>query len=287
VPFVSPFSEREKLETLFDRHGSDVFNFSLRVAGTREAASRATKAAFLALGRDPERNPLAGARREGEPNLLAGTRREPRLSLLAEARRETAELLGDPHRDPVPDGWRLPLQQANGLPVQEANGRLAVPHREALALRELAGCSYEELGRIVGADREAVAALLWQARLALRDELAQSRLLSIAPVASSCRRALALIVMHSDGELHDAGERAWLRRHLRTCGKCRLSQEAVRQASTCYRDWPAAPVPLGMRESLSSSDPAGRPAAGSGRSSRSRPGSPPRGARRGARRSPG
>jgi hypothetical protein len=275
VPFVSPFSEGEQLDTLFDRHGADVFNFCLRVAGTREAASRATKAAFLSLRLDPQ------------PNLLAGTRREPRLTLLAEARREVAELIGDPPGDRVPDGSGLPVQEANGLPVQEANGRLAAPHREALALRELAGCSYEELGRIVGADREAVAGLLWQARLALRDHLAHSTLLSIASVATSCRRALALIVMHWDGELHDPGERTWLQRHLRTCGKCRLSQEAVRQASTCYRNWPAAPVPLGMRESLSPSVPAGRPAAGSGRSSRRPPGSRPRGVRRGARRSPG
>jgi DNA-directed RNA polymerase specialized sigma24 family protein len=252
---VNPFLEGEELETLFDRHGSDVYNFCLRVASSRERAAAATKAAFLALRREPELIPLAAARRE------------------------TAKLIGDVREDRVPAGSRLP--------VREANGRLAVHHREALVLRELAGFSYEEMGRIVGADREAVAALLWQARLALRDELAGSTLLSIAPVAGSCRRALALIVTHWDGELDDADARAWLQRHLRTCGKCRLSQEAVRQASASYRDWPAAPVPLGMRESLSARDPADRPAAGSGRSSRRPPGFPPRGALRGARRSPG
>jgi DNA-directed RNA polymerase specialized sigma24 family protein len=252
---VSPFSEREELETLFDRWGADVYNFCLRVAGSRETAAAATKAAFLALRREPELNPLAVARRE------------------------TAELIGGARDDPAP--------ARSQLPVQEANARLPVHHREALALHELAGGSYEEMGRILGADREAVVALLWQARLALRDELAGSTLLSIAPVASSCRRALGLIVTHWDGELHDAGERAWLQRHLRTCGKCRLSQEAVRQASASYRDWPAAPVPLGLRESLPASDPADRPAAGSGRSTRRPPGFPPRGALRGARRSPG
>jgi DNA-directed RNA polymerase specialized sigma24 family protein len=254
VRLVSPFSEREELDTLFDRWGADVYNFCLRVAGSRETAAAATKAAFIALRREPELNPLAAARGE------------------------TAKLIGGAHDDSVP---ARPL-----LPVQEANARLALHHREALALRELAGVSYEEMGRILGADREAVATLLWQARLVLRDELAGSALRSIAPVASSCRHALALIVTHWDGELHDAGERAWLQRHLRTCGKCRLSQEAVRQASS-YRDWPAAPVPLGLRESLPASDPADRPAAGSGRSSRRPPGFPPRGALRGARRSPG
>ena len=115
--------EREALEALFDRHGSDVFNFCLRVAGSREAAACATKAAFHALSLEPGPNPVAVARRESE------------LNLLALARRESAKLIGDLREDRVPAGSRLP--------VQEANGRLAVHHREVLALRELAGSSYE------------------------------------------------------------------------------------------------------------------------------------------------
>jgi hypothetical protein len=243
VRFVSPFLE------------SDVFNLCLRMAGSREAAARATVAVFVAVGREPE------------------------LSRLAAARRELAGLAQDPPRDVPPAG--------SLLPVAEANGRLAVRHREALALRELLGCTYEQMGRIVEADREAVAELLWQARLALHDELNGSRLGSIAPVAESCRRALALIAMDWDSELHDGEERDRLRSHLRTCGKCRVSQRAARQASATYREWPAAALPLGLRESLPSSDPGESRAAGSERSSRRPPDSPPPGAHRGARRSPG
>ena len=251
------FLRRSEREALFDRHARDVFNFCLRATGSREVAATATKAAFLEVGRADEAP----------------------VGLLAAARRRCAELVE------AAAGHEAAAQ--SHLPVGEANGRLEVRYREVLALRELVGCSYGEIGRIVGADRGGVAELLWRARLELHDELNGSRLTSIAPVADSCRRALALIVMDWDGELRDGDARDALRSHLRTCGKCRVSQKAAREASATYRAWHPAALPLGMRESLLATDSAERPAAGSETSSRRPPGSPPRDAPRGARRSPG
>jgi hypothetical protein len=186
------------------------------------------------------------------------------VRLLAAARREATRLIGAQGKDDA----TVSSQQR----IREANRRIEVRHREVLALRELLGRSYGEIGRIVGADRHAVAELVWHARLELRDELEGSTLLSIAPLAGSCRRALDLIVMNWDGELEDDSEHTLLQRHLRTCGKCRLSQEAARQASASYREWLPAATPLGLRESLMdaaedcfASEPAERPAAVSGR----------------------
>ena len=208
---MSPFLERAGFETLYDRHESSVFNFCLRGTGSRDVAAAATKAAFLTVCR--------------ESHAPAGDGGGALVRLLATARRESAELTAVAGPDDA-------------------------GHREVLALRELVGLSYKEIGRVIGADRATVAELLWGARLELRDELEGSSLLSIAPLAASCRRGLALIAMNWDGELADVDERAWLQAHLRTCGKCRLSQEAARQASASYREWlPAAP-PLGMRESV-------------------------------------
>jgi DNA-directed RNA polymerase specialized sigma24 family protein len=251
---VSLSLDRSELASLYDRHGSDVFNFCLRVVDSRGVAASATRAAFLTVRREPQRN------------------------LLAEARRETARLIEAAREDPAPAG--SPLQ------VREANGRLATRHREVLALRELVGSSYAEIARIVGADGATVAQLLWRARLELRDELKGTRLAPIAPVGESCRRALALIAMDWDSELRDGEEQDWLRRHLRTCGKCRLSQKAAREASATYRAWPIAAPPMGLPESLLSTDLPVQPAAGSETSSRSPPRSPPPSAPRGARRSP-
>jgi DNA-directed RNA polymerase specialized sigma24 family protein len=263
--------EGSELEALYDPHAPLVFNFCLRTMGSRNQAATVTKAAFLAVCRDPQ--PAARGGTEGLVRLLAAARREGRKRIEA----------------PGDDDAGVSSSQ----PVREANGRLDARYREALALRDLLGCSYVEIGRVFGADRATVADVLWHARLALRDELEGSTLLSIAPLGSSCRRALPLIVMHWDGELRDGAERGWLQRHLRTCGKCRLSQEAARQASAAYRDWPPAAAPLGMRESVLeaaescfASDSPERPGAGSERSSPSPPGSRSPDAPRGARRSP-
>jgi DNA-directed RNA polymerase specialized sigma24 family protein len=252
---VSSFLDQRDFEALYDRHESDVFNFCLRTVGSRDAAATAARAAFLEVCRDPQ------------------------AQLLATARHETAKLVDGPLDDA--DTVSSPL------PVREANARLDVPYREVLALRDLLGCSYDEIARILDTDRAAVAELLWRARLGLRDELKGSRLMSIAPVGASCRRALALIVMGWDSELHDGDGRDWLQRHLRTCGKCRVSQEAAREASVTYRAWRPAAPPMGMRESLLATDSGARPAAGSETSNRRPAGSPPPSAPRGARRSPG
>lgn len=228
---MSPFLGKEPLGTLYDRHARDVFNFCLRVTGSRERAMAATTAAFLAVCREPDLAPLAAARREA------------------------ARLIENGRDDPAPDRTRSPVCEANGL--------LEVRHREVLALRELLGCSYAEIGGIVGAGDRAVAELLWRARLALHDELNGSRLTSIAPLADSCRRALELIAGDLDGEECDGAERDWLRRHLRTCGKCRVSQKAAREASIAYRAWTPAAPPLGLRASLLATGPPVRAAAGS------------------------
>jgi hypothetical protein len=236
VRFVSSFLESARLGALYDLCGADVFNFCLRVACSRDVAATATIATFLAVCR------------------------EPGLDLVAAARRETARLVGDPGRG---HARRRDDPDATPPAVRQANGRLEVRHREVLALRELLGCSYAEIGGVVGAGDRTVAELLWRARLALHDELNGSRLASIAPLADSCRRALALIGGDWDGERCDGGERDWLRGHLRTCGKCRVSQEAAREASIAYRAWSPAAPPLGMRESLLASEAAVRAAAGS------------------------
>jgi DNA-directed RNA polymerase specialized sigma24 family protein len=239
---VSPSSGREAFQTLYDRHESSVYNFCLRATGSRDLAASATKAAFLEVRREAP---------EGGDGLVP---------LLVAARRERAKLDVAPDNDGAAAGA--------DPAVAGANGRLQLGHREVLVLRELLGCSYAEIGRILGVGREAVVELLWRARLGLRDELEGSALLSIAPLAGSCRRALALLAMDWDDELDDADERPWLQRHLRTCGKCRLSQQAARQASASYHEWRPAAAPLGMRESLLdvadravASGPAGRPAA--------------------------
>jgi DNA-directed RNA polymerase specialized sigma24 family protein len=242
---VSVFLDRGGLAALYERRGDGVFNLCLRVTGSRESAANATQAAFLQVLEQPT------GRAPHDQDLFA--------RLLAAARHAGAASSDHPVRE------NAAMEPG---PVEVANGQLPRRYRDLLALRDLIGCSYDELFVIVGADRRAVAELLWRARLELRDQLEGSRLLSIAAVAEACRRALPLIAMRLDGELRDGDERDQLQGHLRTCGKCRVSQEAMREADAAYRAWPPEDPPRDLAERLLSraeqtflSGPAAEPAA--------------------------
>jgi hypothetical protein len=209
---VSVFLDRGGLAALYDTYGTAVFNLALRTVGSREPAASATRDAFLRTLRRPP-----------GPDVS--------LDLIAAARQEAAARAGEP----------APAGPAS--PIEDANRRLTLAHRDVLALRHVAGCSYDRIAALTESDRDAVAELLWRARIELRDRLEGSGLGSIAAVAEPCRRTLPLIAMRLDGELDDAGERGRLQAHLRTCGKCRLTQEAMRDADAAYRAWPQEQPP--------------------------------------------
>jgi DNA-directed RNA polymerase specialized sigma24 family protein len=222
---MSVFLDRGSLIALYDALGPGVFNLCLRTTGSREPAAMATQGAFLCV--------------LGLPHRRDTTDTDVSACLLATAR-HAGKLVGhagEPATGPA-------------SPVEAANRRLALAHREVLALRDMIGCSYDEIAAIIDADARAPAELLWRARLELRDRLQGSRLISIAAVAEPCRRVLPLIAMRLDGELRDAEQGMQLRAHLRTCGKCRVSQEAMRDADAAYRAWPREPPPPGLGELL-------------------------------------
>jgi hypothetical protein len=128
------------------------------------------------------------------------------------------------------------LPRAQEHRVREAYARLLPGDRRVLPLRELRGSSYEEIAGVLGVGEGAVPELLWRARLGLRDELHGSALMPFPPVSPRCGRALPLIARRDDRELRHDGDRDWLEGHLRSCGKCRLYAEAMREASAAYRE---------------------------------------------------
>jgi RNA polymerase sigma factor (sigma-70 family) len=235
---------------LYDRYESRVFNFCLRVVDSREDAGDATQEAFLSVLRrvqsndDPVLNFSAYLFTAARHEAFKVSERRARTDLVAEAPERGDPTAGPPAIETDPE--RSALLQSSQQEVRAANARLPRRHREVLALRELVGCSYEEIAQILGTNRNAVSQLIWRARANLRDELRVAAVSSVAAASEACERAQTLISQQEDGEL-DEFDRAWLERHLEECGACRTSKAALLEVGASYRAWLPVAAIAGMR----------------------------------------
>ncbi len=136
-------------------------------------------------------------------------------------------------------GYRRPAMTSTELSAgledfRAALARLPQRQREALELRDRA-LSHEQIATRLGLDAGSVAQLIARARINLYDELRGTALASIA-APPECERALPLIAAREDAELEAGSEEAaWLEAHLAGCERCRLADEQMRDAASCYR----------------------------------------------------
>ena len=84
--------------------------------------------------------------------------------------------------------------------VRRANAKLPPRYREVLALREVAGRSYGEIGQIMGISENAAAQLIFRARGKLKDALTAGAVASVVVATDDCERARLLINRLEDGE---------------------------------------------------------------------------------------
>jgi DNA-directed RNA polymerase specialized sigma24 family protein len=134
--------------------------------------------------------------------------------------------------EPAPPG----LAAAVALELEAANARLPERHREAMALRELLGLSYDQIAAVMGLETAAVGPLLARARLRLRSELRGP----LPPSAEACtaqERAIRLLARRQDSEPVSSQDEGWLLEHLDGCGPCAHAHAAMLEASVCYRGW--------------------------------------------------
>ena len=242
---------------LYDRHERRAFNLAYRITGSREDAADATQEAVLKL---LARLPALADRELDFGAYLLTAVRHASYDVMAKAKRaDPTEELPDSARPvgaaaappPEEEPDRNVLLAASQDEIREANAALAPRQREALALRELEGLSYDEIAELMGMNRNSVAQLISRARIALRDALRRTALRSIPPATPHCERALPLIAMRDDGELTAAAEAGWLDAHLAVCERCVLGGEAMAEAGASYRIWaPVAAFELLRRETI-------------------------------------
>lgn len=139
-------------QEIYERYGAMVFNLALQMTGEREEASDISQETFLRIHRH-----LAGFR--GRSSLRTWVYRVTVNCCRSRYRRQRwwkRRLLQDSEArlERVPDGRRSPEDRAMARGTTElvagALQRLPAVYREAVALRDIEGLSYEEIARICG-----------------------------------------------------------------------------------------------------------------------------------------
>ena len=244
----------ESYAALYDRYSEQVYNYCLRLTGSTEDAADATQEAFINVLRrlqDDDRPVLdfasylfAAARNESYALMRRRSRMHPteEAPLLAAAAAATTAA-PDVETDPE----RAVLLHDSQEQVRKANDQLAPRHREVLALREVAGRSYEEIGQIMGVSENAAAQLIWRARGKLREAMTAGAVASVVAATDDCETAQLLLNRLHDGEPITEEEQEWLDEHLEECGSCRAARGMLFEVGASYRMWAPVAVLAALR----------------------------------------
>ena len=149
-------------EELYRGHRDDVFRAALRELGNVHDAEDVTQAAFV----DAYRAVLRGTQPQSPRAWLLAIAENVRNRRFRTARRRPQE---QPLDADFPLAADLPYEQAQAL--AEALTALPAAQRRVFVLRELVGCSYDEIANEVGSTVASVQMLLFRARRALREQL--------------------------------------------------------------------------------------------------------------------
>ena len=234
--------------SLYDRYAEQVYNYCLRLTGSPDDAADATQDAFVnVLGRlQHDERPVL----DFSSYLFAAARNESYALMRRRSRAQPTEDVPDraaSQPDLETDPERALLLRDSQEAVRQANSQLPPRHREVLALREVAGRSYDEIGEIMGISENAAAQLIFRARGKLKEAMTAGAVASVVAATDECEVAQLLINRLQDGELITDEEQEWLDDHLEHCGSCRAARGMLVEVGASYRAWAVVPVIAALR----------------------------------------
>ena len=263
--------DHDAFQELFRRHEGGLLNVALRMTGNREDAADITQEAFLRVF---ARLGTLGERGEAV-NLPAYLYRTAKNLVYDHSGRRAREIpdedveraVGEDDDADV-DPERAGLIAAQVAEVRAANGRLAERHRLVLALREVEGMGYEDIGEVLGMTPAAVGQLLVRARLALRRELRMEQV-DLDALSPEVRDRVGDIAALVDRQL-DEDRTQVTDRLLAASAEARSVKRRFEEVGERYRMWlPLLPLGLGAgvaraaeARDLLPAGPARRPGAG-------------------------
>jgi RNA polymerase sigma-70 factor, ECF subfamily len=162
--------DRAALETLLRRHSGLVNAVCRRVLSNPEDALDATQEALLSIARKIHTF-------DGRSRFSTWCYRVATNAALDEARRRArrpspVDIVPEPRRgDPGGGGQAIDDLVADQLDVDAALSQLSPDHRAAVALRDLVGLDYAEIGEVLGIPPGTVRSRIARGRAALADQL--------------------------------------------------------------------------------------------------------------------
>lgn len=222
-------SAERTLESLYKRHATDVYRYSLAILHRQADAEDATQTTFMNAYR---------ALQHGErPRDAARWLRTIALNVCREQYRRVGRRPDEVSLDEDPGELVLdPPTPAIGDIVRGLHC-LPFNQRAALVMREFEGRSLAEIATALESSTSAVETLLFRARRALREQLEEQL---------SCSQAEEAISRQLDGALPRA-ERGRLRAHLRACPDCASLARKLRGQRSAIRSLAILPVPASIK----------------------------------------
>jgi RNA polymerase sigma factor (sigma-70 family) len=213
------------LESLYRRHASEVYRYTLVMLGSSADAEDVTQTTFLNAYRALQRGERPRAERSWlrmiAHNLcLQHFRHAARRPQQVQLEDEPAAAVGDEEGVVLDDLIRA-LRQ---IPVNQ---------RAALVMRELEGRPIGEIAGILSVSASAVETLLFRARRSVREQLEGSL---------TCAQAEQTISRQLDGSLSRT-EKSQLRAHLRQCEPCAHLARTLRAQRRALKSLGVLPLP--------------------------------------------
>lgn len=219
---------------LYDAYEQRLYGYCHRICRHPEDAADATQEAFCNV---IQRLPGLDIANLNFGAYLFTAARNACMDIIGQRGRAevTDEVPEDPFAAPdvTTDPERSILTKDQQRAAREASDRLPETQRSVLAMREVAGLSYDEIAESLEMNSNAVAQLISRARLNFHKQLRAGAVV-IDPLDEAAQRAIELTVKRQDGKIN-SDDLDWLNAHLAENEASRVNAEAIQESAVLYR----------------------------------------------------
>jgi RNA polymerase sigma-70 factor (ECF subfamily) len=243
---------RESLETLLERHQTQVYRFGMKMCRNPEDAKDVLQETMLAAARTAR--DFRGDSRVSTwlfaiaRSFCIKKRRRTKFAPKEQVSLDEPSAGGPDVAADVLAPDEAASSRELGVALDRAFGELDPPQREVLILRDVEGLTAPEVAEALGLSVEAVKSRLHRARAALRERLSPWLAADVGAPTPTCPEIVPLFSRYLEGEI-GIEECARMRQHMGGFQRCRGACDALKQTlSLCRARAGTGRVPRDVQE---------------------------------------